>query len=123
MRGWAWLSRLRGEPAPELYLPLEGTTEPPASQPQASQPQASQSPASPPPASPPQAFSQPAEEGAREFVLTIMRAAPDRRYRAARALGLLDGPDSGGGPQFERRLLERARDTRRLSALEEALRR
>jgi hypothetical protein len=71
----------------------------------------------------PSAAPQQAEDGARELVLTIMRAAPDLRYRAARALGLLEGPGSGGGPQFERRLLERARDTRQLAALEEALRR
>ena len=110
MRGWASLFRHRGEPAPELYLPLEATAPPPASEPPTPEP--------PPPAAAPQ----PAEEGARELVLTIMRAAPDLRYRAARALGLLDGP-SGGGPEFERRLLERARDAARLSALEEALRR
>jgi hypothetical protein len=56
-------------------------------------------------------------------VFSIMRAAPDLRYRAARTLGLLESRDSGGGPEFERRLLERARDTRQLAALEQALRR
>jgi hypothetical protein len=63
------------------------------------------------------------EEGARELVFAIMRAAPDVRYRAARALGLLEGQGSGGGPEFERRLLERARDARQLAALERALQR
>jgi hypothetical protein len=93
------LFRRRSKLAPEQPVALEASTSPPA------------------------AASQQAEEGARELVLTIMRAAPDLRYRAARALGLIEGPDSGGGPQFERRLLERARDTRQLAALEEALRR
>jgi hypothetical protein len=63
------------------------------------------------------------EEGAHDLVFVIMAAAPDLRYRAARTLGLLEGQPSGGGPEFERRLLERARDTRQLAALEQALQR
>lgn len=93
------LFRRRSKRAPEQPVALEASSQPPA------------------------AATQPTEDGARELVFTIMRAAPDLRYRAARTLGLLEGPDAGGGPEFERRLLERARDTRQLAALEEALRR
>jgi hypothetical protein len=61
-----------------------------------------------------------AEENARELMLSVMRAAPDVRYAAARRLGLMDGLDAGG-PELERRVLERARDARMLAALDEAL--
>jgi hypothetical protein len=61
------------------------------------------------------------EENARELMLSVMRAAPDVRYRAARALGLMDGLDGAAGADLERRLLERARDARALAALDEAL--
>ena len=63
----------------------------------------------------------PAEENARELMLSVMRAAPDVRYGAARALGLMDGLDGAAGPELERRLLERARDARQLATLAEAL--
>lgn len=68
--------------------------------------------AAPPPAA--------AEENARELMLSVMRAAPDVRYRAARRLGLMEGL-AVGAPELERRLLERAREARMLAALEEAL--
>ena len=68
--------------------------------------------AAPPPAT--------AEENARELMLSVMRAAPDVRYRAARQLGLMEDL-AAGGPEFERRLLERARAARMLAALDEAL--
>lgn len=63
----------------------------------------------------------PVEEDARELMLSVMRAAPDLRYRAARQLGLLEGLEGASGPELERRLLERARDARALTALKEAL--
>lgn len=62
-----------------------------------------------------------AEVDARELMLSVMRAAPDVRYRAARGLGLMDGLDGAAGPELERLLLARARDARMLAALEEAL--
>jgi hypothetical protein len=119
MRGWASLFRRRGEPAPELYAPLAETTQPP---PTPELQTLESEPTSELPTLEPEPTSLPPEEGARELVFAIMRAAPDPRYRAARALGLLEGQDSRGGPDFERRLLERARDRRQLAALEEALR-
>ena len=63
----------------------------------------------------------PAEENSRELMVSVMRAAPDLRYRAASRLGLLEGLAGASGPELERRLLERARDARMLTALEEAL--
>ena len=64
------------------------------------------------------------EEGARELVFAIMRAAPDVRYRAARRLGLIDGASAAaGGPDFERRLLEGARDRLQLAELAQAIQR
>ena len=62
-----------------------------------------------------------AEENPRELMLSVMRAAPDVRYRAARGLGLMEGLDSAGGPELERLLLARARDAHMLASLEEAL--
>jgi hypothetical protein len=61
------------------------------------------------------------EERAHELVLNIMRAAPDLRFHAARQLGLLQPGEAGSGPDFERALLERARDTGMLAPLEEAI--
>jgi hypothetical protein len=61
------------------------------------------------------------EEGAREIAVRVMHAAPDVRYRAARALGLLDGWEYATGPEREIALLERARASRQLAALEEAI--
>jgi hypothetical protein len=61
------------------------------------------------------------EERAHELVLSIMRAAPDLRFRAARELGLLEPAERGSGPEFERMLLERARDAHKLTALEQAI--
>jgi len=54
-------------------------------------------------------------------MLSVMRAAPDVRYRAARGLGLMDGLDGAAGPELERLLLARARDAHMLGSLEEAL--
>ena len=63
----------------------------------------------------------PAEENVRELMLSVMRAAPDVRYRAARRLGLMEGLDGAGGPALERQLLGRARNARMLAALDEEL--
>jgi hypothetical protein len=70
---------------------------------------------------PPIAASTPPEEGAREITVRVMRAAPDVRYRAARALGLLEGVEHLAGPEREIALLARARASRQLAALEEAI--
>jgi hypothetical protein len=75
----------------------------------------------PEPAPPPIAAPAPPEEGAREITVRLMHAAPDVRYRAARALGLLDGLELVAGPEREVALLERARAGRQLAALEQAI--
>ena len=72
----------------------------------------------------PATASQAPEDGARELVFAIMRAAPDVRYRAARRLGLIDsGSGPAAGPDFERRLLEGARERRQLAELVQAIQR
>ena len=55
------------------------------------------------------------------MMVSVMRAAPDVRYRAARQLGLLDGLQNVHGLELERRLLTQARASRKLAALEEAV--
>ena len=55
------------------------------------------------------------------MMVSVMRVAPDVRYRAARELGLLDGLENVVGLELERRLLERARAGRALAALQEAV--
>jgi hypothetical protein len=54
-------------------------------------------------------------------MVSVMRASPDVRYRAARDLGLLDGLENVVGVELERGLLERARASGVLAALEEAV--
>jgi hypothetical protein len=73
------------------------------------------------PAPPPIAAPAPPKEDAREITVRVMHAAPDVRYRAARALGLLDGLELVAGPEREAALLERARASRQLAALEQAI--
>ena len=63
---------------------------------------------------------EPIESGARTLVFQIMRAAPDRRHRAARALGLA-GDDDASGLALDRRILTRARDEDRLQELKERI--
>jgi hypothetical protein len=59
--------------------------------------------------------------GERAMMVSVMRASPDVRYRAARELGLLDGLENVVGVELERGLLERARASGVLAALEEAV--
>jgi hypothetical protein len=74
-----------------------------------------------PPSAPVTAVASAPEDGARELVLAIMAAAPDLRHGCARDLGLLAPGEGGGGPEFERMLLERALERRMLGALEQAI--
>jgi hypothetical protein len=70
-----------------------------------------------PPAPPPAAA--PGAELA--LAVSVMRAAPDVRYRAARSLGLFDGLDGSRGVELERALLANAQQAGKLEALEEAV--
>ena len=64
--------------------------------------------------------SEPIESDARTLVFQIMRAAPDARHRAARALGLV-GEDDAIGLELDRQIVMRAREQTRLQELKERI--
>jgi len=57
----------------------------------------------------------------RALMLSVMRVAPDVRYRAARSLGLLEGLEGARGVELERALLARAHNAQKLAELDEAI--
>jgi hypothetical protein len=66
----------------------------------------------------------PVAVGPQEYAqaVRVMSVPPDTRYRAARAVGLLDGLSGpSGGFALDRDLLTRARASGRLAALAEAV--
>ena len=57
----------------------------------------------------------------RALMVSVMRVAPDVRYRAARSLGLFEGLEGRQGVELERALLANAHSAGRLQELDEAL--
>lgn len=69
----------------------------------------------------PAAGTLPVSAAERALMLSVMRVAPDVRYRAARSLGLLTGLDGRAGVELERALLARAHEAGKLTELDEAI--